>query len=530
MPQTFRYRHLLASLEDVLFPAALWSPRTMSFAWHNTAFLREFGPALSDLDPVGMPREGFLSDTASAVRMRDAAYLGLPSTDPEYAVIGPRGGTRYWQVAFLPLHAEQTDGFDVLVTAVDVTEAVGQRRESEQDATQATRSLDIVESTLLSSLDAQEILERVLLEATEAMDADWGWVAERDAGEWILLAVHGLPFDAVGRVLDTDPGSLPGLVADSGEVLAVPSQDGADSLVRVMMRSLDLGAFIMVPIRVNGLITRVMGFCWSDQTRFTDAQRELARRLATVLGLAMRNAEEYALERRLRRSLESAFIPRPGLVEGLEIGHLYYSASPDSNVGGDFWELLRLPEDRLGVVVGDAEGSGVEAARTAGLARDLVRRAAYASAEPREVVHRAREELREHAGEGDALTSLVFGVYDPRDLRFGFSALPGSCLPILGRHSSHGVTAAPIGVETGDLLLGAASLSPGDLIVLCTDGITEAHDRSGRAFGLERLRAALERCEADDAAAIPESLFQHVFAHAEGRLRDDAVLVAVRAA
>ena len=91
------------------------------------------------------------------------------------------------------------DPYDVLVTAVDVTTEVVARRGEERSRHDLTASEGLIQRTILSTLDADEIMQRALIEATEAYGADWGWIALRELDSWVFRNVHGWPAESLGR-------------------------------------------------------------------------------------------------------------------------------------------------------------------------------------------------------------------------------------------------------------------------------------------------------------------------------------------
>lgn len=526
------YRAILDSLEGALFPAALWSPRLFRFAWANPAFRRLVGSALEDLDPVGMPRRGFLSDAASATHMQDAAYIGLPHTVADYEC-SAFGGQSYWQVTYLPLQTHFADPFDVLVTAADVTAEVTARQASRARHEDALRSIGLVESTLLSSLDATEILERILVEATEVLDADWGWVAELADNTWWLRTTHGWPRESLDQPLGPSLAELPQLVALAGNPILEGSRSSSDPDHRAVMDREDLEAFALVPVRAHGEITRVVGLFWGRETEFTDAHREFVSRLSTSLSLAMQNAAAFALERGLRRTLQSALLPVTQTLGGFEVGHLCYSAAEDSTVGGDFYEILRLADDRLGVLIGDAPGHGLEAASSASLMRDTVRIEALRSSRPDKVVRRAERIVASAQGDDSRFTSLLYGSLEPASGRFRYCAT-GTPAPIIKRARGFATMLPHVYVREDPASTAFATsetkLDGGDLLVLFTDGLTEATNSEGDTFSANRLMDVLDRLSHVETGNIPEHLFEEVFSFAGGRLLDDVAVLAIRAA
>ena len=165
--------------------------------------------------------------------------------------------------------------------------------------------------TVLSSLDAEDILQRVLVEATEALGADWGWIAERDDGFWVFRNVHGWPVEMTGLRFAEDEVSLPALAARSGHALAVSQSDATMREQFELMVKHDIGAFALVPIKSRGDVTGVMGFCWDADLSFGDAQRELLQKMELSLSLALENARQFAGERQLSRQLRGAFFGAP---------------------------------------------------------------------------------------------------------------------------------------------------------------------------------------------------------------------------
>src|SRR5574340_591700 len=158
-------------LEGASFPAALWSGSDLRFTWTNRVFRDLLEDVRPQWDLLGMPVRGFLSDSRSAARFIDVAYTGHPVTEPEYEFRASWGEVTYWQLSYLPVPGRIGHPFDVLLLAVDVSASVTERAASEAFATDLRRAIDLIDVTVLSSLDAEDILQRVLVEATEALAA-----------------------------------------------------------------------------------------------------------------------------------------------------------------------------------------------------------------------------------------------------------------------------------------------------------------------------------------------------------------------
>ena len=519
-------------LEGASFPAALWSGSDLRFTWTNRVFRDLLEDVRPQWDLLGMPVRGFLSDSHSAARFIDVAYTGQPVTVPAYEYRTSWGEISYWQLSYLPVPERIGHPFDVLLLAVDVSAAVAESRERSENDADLRRALDLIDVTVLSSLDAEDILQRVLVEATEALGADWGWIAEREGAGWVFRNVHGWPAEMAGLRFAEDDLSLPGLVAHAGgRALAVSQSDATRREHFELMLKHDIGAFALVPVKSRGEIIDVMGFCWDADLTFGDAHRELLRKLELSLSLALENARQYDAERRLTRTLRGAFFSAPAAVPGFEMGHLYHVASAASAIGGDFYDVMALAEGRLGVLIGDVSGHGAEAAGLTALVKSAMRAEALRLPSPESVMDRANE-LVVHGAAPHEFVSAFFGLVDGGTGHMAYS-MAGHPPPVLLRAG-----AEPVLLQADGGVLGASKtmryenhgtvLDIGDMIVLYTDGLVEARSTSGIPFGSERLLEAVSRSAEEPAERIPESLFLSAFSHAEGRLSDDIAIVALR--
>lgn len=497
----------------------------------NRAFRTLLEDARPQYDLLGMPVRGFLSDSQSAARFIDVAYTGEPFTEPEHEFRSSAGEVSYWQLTFLPVPGRVGHPFDVLLLAVDVTEAVAERRERQAEAADLRRAARLIDVTVLSSLDAEDIMQRVLIEATEALGADWGWIAERDEGAWVFRNVHGWPGEIEGLRFADDELSLPGLCARAARPLAVtassaPSRDHVE-----LLRRHSIGAFAVVPIRTRGDIAGVMGFCWDQETAFGQARTELLNQLELSLSLALENARQFDAERRLSRALRGAFFSAPRAVPGFEIGHLYHAAAGPGVIGGDFYDVVPLEAGRLGVVIGDVSGHGSENAALTALVKNAIRAETLRLPAPDSVLDHANRIVL-HDASAHQFVSAFVGVIDAAASRISYS-LAGHPSPVLVRGGRE-----PVLLEADGGVLGAAGsmryavhetdFGAGDLLVMYTDGLTEARCPSGETFGTDRLLDAIASSVDEPAETLPESLFLSAFSFCEGRLADDVAIVALR--
>jgi hypothetical protein len=520
-----------SALDGASFPSALWSGADLQFRWANRRFLELLWESQSRFDRLGMPMRGFLSDADAAIRFQDAAYTGQPYVEPAYRFVSQNGEVTFYQLSFLPVPGAIGDPSDVLVTAIDATADVLTRAEDERRRADLANAEGLIQRTILSSLDAEDILQRSLVEATEAYGADWGWIALREVDAWVFRNVHGWPAETIGRSFREDELSMPRLAADARGVVMATLPDPSEPGARELLERFDVGAFLLVPLYAKGEVRGVMGFCWNDPMQFTAAHRELGDKLSLSLTLALENARAYGDERYIARTLRSAFFHVPCSIPGLDIGHLYRAAGGTGSVGGDFYDVMMPEPGRVGMLIGDVAGHGIGVASLASLIKSAMHASALQAPSPRRVLA-ATNDMVLRSSLTASYASAFFGLLETGTGAFSYCSA-GHPEPVLVRPGS-----AARSLVNSEMVLGVregsrysnhrATVEMDDLLVLYTDGLTEARDRKGRQFGKERLFEAIEAVADAPACTVPESLFLDVFSFTDGELEDDIAIVALR--
>jgi sigma-B regulation protein RsbU (phosphoserine phosphatase) len=193
--------------------------------------------------------------------------------------------------------------------------------------------------------------------------------------------------------------------------------------------------------------------------------------------------------------------------------------------------VLPLPDRRIGLAVADVTGKGIPAATLSARARYLLEAFAGEGREPDVVLARLNQVL---AVDGEAkYMSLFYGVLDPRGGRLVF-ANAGHHPPLLLRAGSH----APTPLEVPGLLLGVdagaaydtavVDVRPGDLLLLFTDGVTEARNRDGKQFGEQGIAAVLQRFGDASPEELADRVMEAVAAWSGPDPADDQTAVVVQ--
>jgi phosphoserine phosphatase RsbU/P len=207
---------------------------------------------------------------------------------------------------------------------------------------------------------------------------------------------------------------------------------------------------------------------------------------------------------------------------------------PAEEVGGDYYDLFALDPRRLGVVIGDVSGKGIQAAFFMTLMKGALLAMASEGARPAAVLTRLNALFTASAPRG-TFASMIYGVLDLDACTFTFGRAGHT--PLLVRRAAGGVeTLRPAGLAIGiapeavfaaTLCETVVELCPGDTLALYTDGVSEAMDRRRRLYSDERLAEAVASAP-PEADALLDAVMADVNAHAEGTgLDDDLTMVAL---
>ena len=206
---------------------------------------------------------------------------------------------------------------------------------------------------------------------------------------------------------------------------------------------------------------------------------------------------------------------------------IYASMEPARNVGGDFFDVVRLEGGRVGLAIADVSDKGVPAALFMMSSRTWMKGAAISSPEPGTVLGEVNALLHED-NETQMFVTVLYAVYDPETGEFTYAS-GGHDAPLLV-HPDGSSELLPLtgGIALGivsDLAYGqnSAVLDHGDTLVLYTDGVTEAMNGEGEQFGIERLRKVFSDRAPKDANEAAHKVFEAVNTFADGAAQSDDI-------
>ena len=219
-------------------------------------------------------------------------------------------------------------------------------------------------------------------------------------------------------------------------------------------------------------------------------------------------------------------------VEGVTAAGLYSSATEAAFVGGDFYDLIRLPDRRACVILGDVSGKGVEAASVSSAVKTAIAAYAWEGLTPARMLRSLNDFLMGFS-RVETFATIFVGVLDIPTGNLVYCSA-GHPPALLARASSGefewlSVQSGVVGAfENMRYVDGTVQMRESDILVLYTDGVTEARSPSGSFFGEDGLRELVARQVDGDVETLPRRLQEQLAAYAGGSLDDDVAIVTMR--
>lgn len=412
-------------------------------------------------------------------------------------------------------------------------EMVAKLRQARAESDTRQRQLEFLYEAGLAVttiLPLEELMHTVIREIAKLTDASIVevFLYEEERRELKVYSQIGLPWDNVTTTFALGEG-IPGKVAESRRPIAIPDlRSDPRFLRRAIAESEGLQSLLAVPLITGGEVVGVIDLFTKERREFAESEIELTSTLASIAATGIANARLYEREKKIARTLEAAFVPSSSRIPGMDTAIVYQPKATEAEVGGDFIDVIPLDDGYHGIVVGDVAGKGLQAAVYTNMIKYSLRAYASNRMTPAEVVAAANRVVTS-ATELERFATLVYCCVDPDGRRIAWVSA-GHEEMITYRNASrsiesHSSTATAIGISSSAVFSQeSTALELGDMVLLCTDGITEA--RRGRDFfGIERVREiVLQTCPCT-ARELADEVFNRACEFAEHRLSDDVAIM-----
>ena len=306
--------------------------------------------------------------------------------------------------------------------------------------------------------------------------------------------------------------------------------------------SLSFGNLLLLPVRIGDGIYAALGLINKKGGHFLSPDIKLARAISEHIGTRIENAllhEQNAEQVRFQSELQLAqrvhfnLLPRQSpRVTGLD---LWASSRPALQFGGDFYDFFMRTSQALSFAVGDVSGKGLPAALLMAITRTVFRSKTSDASEstPKLVMVRSNEELYDAFTKVNMFATVFLGQYDVVDRQMLYANAGHS--PVIYRPAggdarllqadSTAIGILPINQPENQRL----DFQPGDVLVVGTDGLNEAHNEQDEMFGFDRLLSFVNSLANEPAKEIAHGLYHAVEQFSAGHPQyDDQTLMVLK--
>ncbi len=442
---------------------------------------------------------------------------------------------------------------------------VGSVLATEREATQVAAELSeryeeidliyTISEILGHTIRLDEAAQRIITEVSTVVRAQRATllVADEERRVLRLVAARGIdpgeldPRDAEAIELD-DACSVAARVFREGRIIAYdPTDPAAENPGCAEGRRYKGKAFLSVPVlyAAPGQPSRPIGVInLTDrlgEDAFTAGDRKLVAAIANQIGAAIENArlaardlsqQQMRRELELARDLQLKLLPSPLVIAAR--ADVAARCRQAESVGGDFYNLLSLSGDRLGVMIGDVTSHGFGAALIMALAMAASGIHGESADSPSEAMERLEESLKDELARTEMFLTLFYGVLDPSVGRLTYANAGHAHAFVVegttGESTRLAATRPPLGLAATQ---GRDEMRPWrrkrDLLCLFTDGIADALSERGERFGEERLLGHARSLRERPAREILEAIYADLAAFTGGAApSDDRTLVLLK--
>jgi sigma-B regulation protein RsbU (phosphoserine phosphatase) len=389
-----------------------------------------------------------------------------------------------------------------------------------------------------ASLDSQEIMQTIIRRSLRAINAEQGVITlvDRQANDPMKTLVRAMVSSAEHSEYHLTQ-SLLGWMHLNKKPLLVNSPR-TDERFRGVAWDDSIRSLVCVPMMIKSALKGVITvYNKKGADGFTEDEQRLLSIIAAQSAQVVENARLNERERqllkmqeevRLASKIQTDLLPKAApQIEGYEIAG---KSIPAQVVGGDYFDFIPINEHRLAVCIGDVSGKGLPASLLMANTQATLRGQTLINPSPRECMERSNKLLHESTSP-EKFVTVFYGILDTSTHQLSYS------------NAGHDVPYLLSGVaETSRLKVGGIPLSmlehfpfeeetvamnPGNVLVMCSDGVAEAMDTHQNQFGEEKLSSLLRSINGLSAEEVIDHIVAAVRAHAGAAPQADDITIVV---
>jgi sigma-B regulation protein RsbU (phosphoserine phosphatase) len=404
------------------------------------------------------------------------------------------------------------------------------------------KSLQTLSATIGSVFDMKELISKTTELSVKVVDADFSWLELKEDSEYRLGGTHGITHETVGMI----PGNVRTTIrneVEKGDAAVLINDLIKNKNTREIKRwRRKVGSLLAAQIRFKDKELGILYVLKRETFGFVEESRALFQAFADQVAVALENVnlvqvtidqEVYREELRMAHEAQMRLLPQVmPKVEGVELSAFCMTAN---EIGGDFYDFIRVDEDRLDIVIGDVSGKGASAAFYMAELKGVIQSLSSHFSSPKKMLIEINTFLRNHF-ESNTFATMVYGILLPskkeiRLIRAGHTPIG---LIRKGTVSWLETEGLGLGLAPSDFW-GRSSkekvlhLRKGDSVFFYTDGLVEARNLQGEEYGEEGLTETLIGLHQEGAEELLKDICMRLDEFTRGVPRhDDVTLVALR--
>ncbi|WP_440998528.1 GAF domain-containing SpoIIE family protein phosphatase [Fodinibius sp. SL11] len=409
-----------------------------------------------------------------------------------------------------------------------------------QLAVNELRILNDIATTISSIQPVKKIIDQIVFKCIKHLGVEEGTVSllEIDTPEKEFHTMVRHYDSSVEKVPIKLDDHLKGWMLKKQSILLSNDIQEDERFNFLQKTSFSFRSILCAPLMIKGdLIGYLAVFNKKDGEPFSDEDRRLISIIASQSAQVIENARLYEEEKaflslqeemRMARDIQLHLLPNSTPeIEGFQIST---ANIPAKAVGGDYLDFISLPNSKLGFCVGDITGKGMPAAMLMANLQATLRSHAIMYKDCIKCLH-GTNNLLCRSTEPTKFATLFYGILDHKNATIQYSN-GGHDAPLLIRNNEE-----PVHLDSTGLLLGVMeesqyemrtiSLQPSDLLLIYSDGITEAMNHQKEEYGIDRLKAQAAKNSRYSSEELLAAILQDVKDHADGAPQSDDITLMI---
>jgi len=390
--------------------------------------------------------------------------------------------------------------------------------------------------------DLADTATKMVMEVVQASSA-WLEIIPADGVEQQhgIVSARQISDDQLRHFLGSGGTELRAAVMQSKKVVMIDDIE-SDRKTKHLPKLKQIGSMLIIPLLSHNNVIGILYATKEISFGFDQDDVDILTGFADQVAIAIENArliekslEKERLQRELLLAQEMQKRLLPQRLPTFPTVEMRAVSSPALEVGGDYYDVVQIDRNRIGIVIGDVSGKGVGAAFYMAEVKGIFQSLAKIYSSPKEFLIKANEALVSSIDKRSFI-SLIYATLHTTTGEF-IVARAGHC-PLLYVSANHHQFIKPVGlglgIKAGNIFNDTIEeqrimMHPGDVCVFYTDGVTESRSASGEEFGYERLKDVVLATQHHSAEDIKEAIIQKVWQYTDTQgYHDDLTIFVIK--